>query len=139
MGAPATPLQDLGKLLLRLSIGGTLIFHGINKVANGIGFIHQTVAAHGLPDFVSYGVYAGEVLGPLLVIVGLFSRIGGLLIAANMVFATVLVRSAALTSLNPQGGAWALELEALFFLGGLAILCLGAGRFSLSRGSSALD
>ena len=115
MGAPATGIQDFGKLLLRLTIGGNLVLHGIHKVRSGIDFIHQAVGARGLPDLLSYGVFVGEVVGPLLILVGLFSRLGGLFVAINMVFAVYLAKTAALGELTAQG-AWGVELDSLYFL-----------------------
>ena len=55
--------EDLGKLVLRLTVGGLLLFHGIHKLLNGIAPIKAMVAAHHLPDAIAYGVYLGEVSG----------------------------------------------------------------------------
>ena len=78
----------------------------------------------------SYGVYLGEVLAPILVILGLFSRLGALIIIANMLFVFGLVHMADLLTLSKTGG-WTLELQGFFLFTGLAVLLLGAGRFSL--------
>ena len=40
---------DLGKLIIRLTLGGLMLFHGIAKLLNGIGFIEGELASHGLP------------------------------------------------------------------------------------------
>jgi putative oxidoreductase len=92
------------------------------------------IAAQGLPDWLSYGVYLGEVVGPVLVVVGLLSRIGGLLIAINMIVAVALVvlnKETGLVGLDSFGG-YKLELEAFFLFSGLAVVFLGAGRFSVA-------
>src|SRR3546814_8914957 len=47
-----------------------------------------------------------------------------------MAFAIFLVHMKQLPTLNGQGG-WALELQGMFLVTALAILCLGAGRFSM--------
>lgn len=120
----------LGKLVLRLTVGGLLFLHGIHKLLDGIEPIKHMIAAHGLPDALAYGVYLGEVVGPALVVLGLFSRIGALLIAVDMVVAVVLVGMGNLIALNSMGG-YALEVEAFYFFGAIAILLLGAGGFSL--------
>ncbi len=68
---------DLGKLIVRLTLGGLLLFHGIAKLLNGIGFIEGQLASHGLPTILAYGVYiGGEVIAPLMVILGYQTRIG---------------------------------------------------------------
>ena len=75
---------DLGKLIIRLTLGGLMLFHGIAKLLNGIGFIEGELASHGLPTFLAYGVYVGEIIAPLMVILGYQTRIGALLIIFNM-------------------------------------------------------
>ncbi len=120
----------LGKALLRITIGGLILMHGVHKLLNGIAPIKQAMAAHGLPELLAYGVYLGEIVGPLLVIAGLFTRIGGLLIVANMIVAMLLVHAGMLLSIGPMGG-YALELQACYLLGGVAIVLMGAGGLSL--------
>ena len=120
----------LGKALLRITIGGLILMHGVHKLLDGIAPIEQAMTSHGLPELLAYGVYLGEIVGPLLVIAGLFARIGGLLIAADMIVAIVLMRAGMLLSIGPMGG-YALELEACYLIGGLAIVLMGAGSLSL--------
>ncbi|MCC7422498.1 MAG: DoxX family protein [Planctomycetaceae bacterium] len=62
--------DDTGKLLLRLMIGGLMLFHGVFKVQNGIGKLSELVVARGLPSALTYGVHVGEVLAPLMIILG---------------------------------------------------------------------
>ena len=121
----------LGKLVLRLVLGGVVLLHGIAKLRNGVGFIEGVLTSHGLPAFIAYGAYVGEVLGPLLLLAGFYARIGALLIAANMVFAIALVHLGQLGQLNDQGG-WAIELQALMFFGAIASMFLGPGKPSLN-------
>ncbi len=122
--------EDIGKLVLRLALGVLMLLHGISKVVNGVDGIVGMVTGLGLPAAVAYGVYLGEVVGPLLVIVGLYTRVGALLIAGNMLFALLLAHRAELFTLAPTGG-WALELQGMFLFGAVAALLLGAGRFSV--------
>ncbi|OZI34449.1 GntR family transcriptional regulator [Bordetella genomosp. 10] len=122
--------DDAGKLILRLVLGILILLHGISKMTHGVGFIVNLVHEHGLPSFVAYLVYIGEVIAPILIIVGIFTRIGGLIIAVNMLFAFGLVHTSQLFQINSQGG-WQLELQGMYLAAGLAIALLGAGRFSL--------
>jgi putative oxidoreductase len=124
---------DLGKLILRVTVGGLLLFHGMHKLLNGIEPIKAMVAAHNIPDAVAYGVYLGEIVGPVMVILGLFSRLGGALIVINMAMAVALAGMGQLFAFNAMGG-YALELEALFLFGGLSVMLLGAGRYSVGGG-----
>ncbi|MGB9430420.1 MAG: DoxX family protein [Gammaproteobacteria bacterium] len=123
--------DDLGKLLLRLTVGVLLILHGTHKIFAGPHEIIEMVTVHHWPAFVAYGVYLGEVLGPLLVILGLYARIGGLLILIDLIVAVLLVHGVNIFHLNGSGG-WIIELELFYGLGGLAILLLGAGKYSVA-------
>lgn len=123
--------DDLGKLLLRLTIGVLLILHGIHKIFAGPHEIIEIVGVNHWPAFTAYGVYLGEVLGPLLVIFGFFTRLGGLLIFIDLIIAVLLTRGGHVWQLGGNGN-WAIELEALFGLGGLAIALLGAGKYSVT-------
>ncbi len=126
----SSTLEDLGKLILRLAIGVLILFHGWAKLMHGIGSIEGMMAARGLPAFFAWGVYIGEVVAPLLLIVGLYARLGALLVAANMVVAFLLVHTTHVFQLSGSGG-WRLELQAMYFFGAVAVAMLGAGRFSL--------
>jgi len=122
--------DNAGKLVLRLAIGILLLLHGLAKLANGISGISGMVAAHGWPAFVAYGVYVGEVLAPILLILGIFTRPAALVAAVNMIVAILLAHKAQIFSLSTTGG-WSLELQGLFLFGSIAIALLGAGRYSL--------
>ena len=65
--------EDLGKLILRLTVAGMILFHGIAKILDpsSLGFIEGMLSGFGLPSFIAYGVYVGEVIGPVMVILGL--------------------------------------------------------------------
>jgi putative oxidoreductase len=130
-----TQIEDLGKALLRFAIGGLLLVHGVTKLQNGIGFVEQMVAQAGLPHIVAYGVYLGEIVAPVFVIAGVFTRPAALVIAFDLAAAIFMARKADLMEVS-QGGGWAIETEMLFLLGGLAIACLGAGRLALARPSA---
>jgi len=123
-------MDDLGKLVLRVTLGALLLFHGVDKLIGGIDPIVGMVAARGWPALLAWGVYAGEVLGPLLVILGLFTRLGALLILGNMLMALLLVHSGHFLMLTETGG-WRLELQAFYLLTALAVLLLGPGEHSL--------
>ena len=86
--------ESVGKLLLRLTLGGLILMHAIAKQTGGISFITDMVTGAGLPAFVAYGVYLGEFVAGLMLIAGWYSRIGAGLIAIDMLFAIGLVHGA---------------------------------------------
>lgn len=130
--------EDTGRLVLRLAIGGLMLFHGVSKLSHGVARIGDNLARHGLPRFVSLGVYVGEVIAPLLLIAGIGTRPAAAIVAFNMVVAIALSHPADVFKLG-TGGAWAVELPMLYMLGAIAIALLGAGKFSVSRGKGRWD
>lgn len=133
-------MQDTGKLILRLTLAGLILFHGINKILHGIAFMtgpSGPLAAMHLPTFIAYGVYIGEVVAPIFIIIGLWTRIAALVVAFNMVMAIGMAAWRLAPTLS-RGGGWGLELEAFYLLTALTIFFLGAGEFSVSRGKGKL-
>ena len=124
--------QDLGKLILRLALGILVLLHGIGKLMGGVAGIVGMVEGAGLPGVIGYGALIGEVLGPLMLILGFYGRIGAALIAINMLFAIGLAHMGELTTITEQGG-WALELQGMFLFGAIAVSLLGPGRFSVNQ------
>jgi len=123
--------DDIGKLILRVALGGSILLHGIAKLSGGVSGIEGMLTANGLPAFLAYGAYIGEVVAPLLVIAGWYSRVGGALIAINMLFALGLAHQAELLTLNQSGG-WSLELQGMFLFAAVAVAFFGPGRFSVN-------
>lgn len=123
--------DGVGKLILRLALGGLILLHGIAKLKGGIGFITDTVTGAGMPAFFAYAVYIGEVVAPLLVIAGWYSRIGAAIIGINMLFAIGLVHRAEFFTLNQSGG-WALELQGMFLFGAIALALMGPGHYRVN-------
>ncbi len=122
--------EDIGKLILRFSIAALMLFHGFSKLFNGIDGIKFLVTNAGLPEFVAYGVYMGEVVFPILIILGLFTRISSLFFALTMVFAIFLAHSSELFVLEETGGLL-IELPLIYLLASISIMFIGAGKYSL--------
>jgi putative oxidoreductase len=129
---------DLGKLLLRLMLGSLLLLHGVAKIHNGVAGIVDRVGRSGAPSELGYLVYVGEVLAPLLLIAGLWTRAGALIVAVNMVVAVLMAHPSQLDELSRSGG-WALELQGFYFFTAVAIMLLGAGKLSVGGANGKLN
>jgi putative oxidoreductase len=125
--------EQFGKLVLRLGLGGLVLFHGVHVLLTGLDPVKAMLLAHKLPEALAYGVYFGEIVGPVLIILGLFTRIGAFLIALEVLGLVVLSGIPQIVTILPEGG-YALETEALYFAAALTVMLLGAGRISLGRG-----
>ncbi len=123
---------DLGKLVLRVAFGGMLLPHGIHKIIYGIDNIIAMVVAHGMPAMIAYGVYIGEVLAPILLILGILVRPSALVLSFTMVFAWLITKPELIFTIDKVGG-WGLEVMAVFFFAGLAIALLGGGRYGITK------
>jgi putative oxidoreductase len=124
------PTDDVGKLVLRVLLAVLLLFHGVSKLIGGVGFVTGMLEKAGLPTALGYLVYIGEVVAPLLMLVGLFTRAAALVVVINMIVALLLVHTSQFFSLNQTGG-WALELQGMYLGSALVVAMLGAGRFSI--------
>ncbi len=124
--------DDTGKLLLRLAVGGLMLFHGLHKGIDGVGGIAGMLVAKGLPGFIAYGVLVGEVIAPILIILGILTRPAALVLAFTMVVAWLMVGTGKTFALDAVG-AWAIESLVYFFVGALAVAFLGAGRYAVVR------
>lgn len=127
---PITSNEDLGKLVLRTAIALLMLFHGVSKLIGGVDFITGMVAKMGLPSALGYLVYIGEVVAPLLILFGIWTRAAALVLVANMIVAVLLVHTAEFFTLSQSGG-WALELQGFYFASAIAVALIGAGRFSV--------
>lgn len=122
--------DDTGKLVLRVALGVLILLHGIAKLSSGVGFISGQLAANGLPGVLAYLVFVGEILAPVLLIAGIYTRPAAWIVVINMLVAIWLVHTKELFALGKQGG-WALELQGMFLFAAVAVAFMGAGRFSV--------
>lgn len=112
--------------ILSFGLGVLMLFHGIDKLSNGVEHIVKMLSGAGLPyaEYVVYGVYVGEIIAPLLLIFGQYIRISGAIIAFNMLVAILLVHSDAIFTLGKHG-AWSIEVPLLYLIAGLTLALWG--------------
>ena len=124
--------DDIGKLILRLTLGLLILFHGVAKLISGVDPIAGMLQGAGLPAFMAYGVLIGEVVAPILLIIGFYARVGAAVIAINMVFAILLAHAGEIFTLGPQGG-WQLELQGMFLFTAVALVFTGPGAIAVNQ------
>ncbi|MEN9337143.1 MAG: hypothetical protein RLZZ500_2130 [Bacteroidota bacterium] len=120
--------HHLGLMILRLFVGGLMLFHGIAKVEHGIDFIKEAAGP------LAYGVYFGELLAPLAIVLGYRTRLAALVFAINCIAAIVIAHSTEVLRLNEYGG-YALELLMLYIVGAITLFFTGGGVFAVSVNS----
>ena len=127
----ALPLADANTLAIQ-TVGKSFAL-GLQLAAPVVAFSLIFNIATGLIGRVMPQFQVFFVATPLMVLLGLFARIGGALIAVNMLAAVFLAGMAQATAFNAMGG-YALELEAFYFWSAVAVMLLGSGRFSIAGG-----
>lgn len=126
--------NDLGLLLIRLALGFLMLLHGIAKLTHGVDFLGDIFKNLGLPSFFAYSVYIGEVIAPVLIIIGYRTRLAALVFAFTMVVAVGMAHASDIFKLSETGG-WALELQGLYFFGAITLFFTGAGKYAASTNS----
>ena len=121
---------DLAKLLLRISLGMLILFHGIHKLIYGISGVEAILTAHGLPVFFAYGVYMGELIAPIFIILGLYARVAAGVLVFNMLAAIYLAYGFSFTTSKYGGLAW--ETPLLFLIMSLLVVLLGSGKYAVN-------
>ncbi|CAM1353131.1 DoxX family protein [Tenacibaculum halocynthiae] len=125
---------EIGTLIQRVSIGLLILFHGIANMNSNYSFIKSLLNGLSLPEFFSYGVFIGEVVAPVLIIIGYRAKLASLFLTLNMFIAILMAHASEIFSINQYGG-WAIELQALYLFGALVIVFLGAGKYAISTNS----
>lgn len=127
--------QDAALLIIRLAVGLLIILHGYANLISGYAFIGSVMENAGLPAFFAYGAFMGEIVAPVLLIIGYRARIASLVLAFTMLVAILLAHAGDIFALNQFGG-WAIELQAFYLFGGLAIFTAGAGKHAVSTSNN---
>ncbi len=124
--------EDIGKLILRVSVSILMLFHGYAKVSHGVDKIAENLVKNGFPEFFAYGVYLGEIVLPILIIIGLFTRLAALGMGVTMCFAIYLVFADKLFMINNHG-APVIESPLLYLILAIVIFFIGAGKYSMDE------
>lgn len=125
---PAT--LDLGLLLLRAAVGGTLIAHGLQKLlVFTLPGVVDSFTGMGIPfaPVVAPAVAAIELIGGSLIVLGIGTRVAGLLAAAAMLGAIVTAHAGS-GFFSADGG---FELPLLIACAAVALVLTGPGRLSV--------
>jgi putative oxidoreductase len=133
---------DLGLLLLRFAIGGTIFAHGVQKVFGmwgypGIGEFTRSVEQLGYqqPSTLAWVVAVTELVAGGFVVLGLITPLAAAALLSIKIN-TVLVKLAGGFFIASQAGAGAVELDVVLGIGAAALVFTGPGRIALDNGRS---
>lgn len=102
--------QQLATLLLRIMLGASFLIHGLSKFQGGVDNTAAWFDSIGLPGGLAYVVAIIEVLGGILMILGIATRYVAIAFVAIMLGAIFSVKAANGFLGNDQGTGYELEL-----------------------------
>jgi putative oxidoreductase len=122
--------RDISWPLIRVTVGGTLLVHGINRATIPLGHAAQEMAKNGLQPALLFAALAliNETVGAACVALGLFTRV----FAASIAIELAIISS----MFFHNGYAWSKHGWEFVFLWGLIFLAIalrGGGPYSLDR------
>ncbi|MDQ0971327.1 putative oxidoreductase [Neobacillus niacini] len=123
--------NEIGALILRVTLGALFLIHGLVKVQGGIENIVGWFESIGLPGFLAYGVALLEIAGGIALIIGLATRLVSALFALLMIGATVKVKLA--VGLLGNGQMAGYELDLAFLAIAIYLVINGSKLLSVSQ------
>ena len=127
--------QDFSRLLLRVTVGVLILFHTY-AVVMGEQAIRTTLMAWGLPVALAWTAVLFEGVAPIMVILGIYARIGAWAMTfwMAMAFALAHILQGHLWMLADNGVGLRAEAPLFFFVCSLVVALQGAGRYGLNIG-----
>jgi putative oxidoreductase len=121
-------LKPLALLLLRFALGVIFVYHGLPKLTHSEQWV-QNFHHMGFPGFFAYIAGVLETFSGAILMVGLFTRIAGLLLAIEMAVALVKVHGLITHPANVHVYEFPLSLCVGLFV----LATVGAGPISFDR------
>lgn len=123
--------NEIGALILRVTLGALFLIHGIVKFQGGIENIVGWFESIGLPGFMAYGVALLEIIGGVSLIIGLATRFVTALLALLMIGATLKVKLS--VGLLGNGQMAGYELDLAFLAMAVYLLINGSKLLAVSQ------
>ncbi|MFD1775028.1 DoxX family protein [Paenibacillus rhizophilus] len=128
-------MKNTVTILMRVVLGVLFLAHGISKLQMGLGNVAGWFESIGVPGFLAYVVAAVELIGGVMLILGLFTRYVSVVLIAVLVGAVFTAKLSAGLLGNGQSAGY--ELDLAFIL--IALYLAVAGRTGLSLDSALFD
>lgn len=122
----------LAPVTARVIVGGMMFFHGLDKLNSGVSGFAGGLAKKGVPLEVvaAWGVTLLELVGGLMLVVGLLSRVIAALMTVELIFAVALFTGSK-GLIGEQGVGF--ERDLAYIAAFLVVVLLGPGRPSLDH------
>jgi putative oxidoreductase len=123
--------NEIGALILRVTLGSLFLIHGIVKFQGGIENIVGWFESIDLPGFMAYGVALVEIIGGVALIIGLATRFISALFAILMIGAILKVKLSVGLLGNSQMAGY--ELDLAFLVIAIYLVINGSKVLSVSQ------
>ena len=117
-------LTQYGPFPLRILAGIAFIAHGLPKLSNISGTEHFFANMVGLPAWLALPIGLLEVVGGIVLLLGLLTRIASILLMAEMIGSTIVAKL-------PKGFVGGYELDLLLMALTISLILTGPGRLSI--------
>ncbi|MEM7551613.1 MAG: DoxX family protein [Bacteroidota bacterium] len=125
------PNIDLASLILRVSLGGMFFLHGIGKpFVVGMEKVTLGFIEKGFPEWTAYFSSVIEILGGLMLVLGLYTRLGSLLLIPITIGILVYHFPNGWVFHN-SGGGW--EYPQLMLISLIVTFFLGSGKYGIKK------
>jgi putative oxidoreductase len=133
--SPLNRLAEFAPLVVRVIVGVIMSAHGWQKLMGGPANFAGGLAQLGvpLPGLMAWVVTLVELVGGILLIVGLFSRLVALLLTIEFIVAILTVKIHVGLIAPPNSAYSGAELDLALIAGFLVVLLTGPGRISLDH------
>jgi putative oxidoreductase len=127
--------DDLAKLITRLTVAVLILLHTW-AVVHGEQAIRDTLAIWGLPLGLAWTAVIFEGIAPIMVILGVYARIGAWMMTFWMVMAFLMahITTGHIFEMGPLGVGWRVESPFFFLALSFVVALQGAGRYGLNIG-----
>lgn len=123
---------DFGLLVLRITFAILTIMHGWFHLTTGTERVRGMLSSMELPEVLAYGVLIGELVAPVLILVGYYTRWASVIAVINFIATIAIGHPAEIFKLTPTGGS-AIELNLLYMVIPLALIFTGAGKYAINK------
>ena len=138
LGAVYDQSRDVGWLLVRLTAGGFLLIHGLQKLTGTTiaAFAANSLARRGIEPALplAYLVYFMETIGALGIMLGLFTRLFAAMAVVHFIIIIAFAQWATGFPWNRPGGGW--EYPAFWAIALVVQALIGDGAFAFTRTES---
>jgi putative oxidoreductase len=133
--ALAATREDIAKAIVRITVSALILLHTW-AVINGEQAIRDTLMRWDLPVGLAWTAVIFEGIAPVMVILGVYARVGAWMMTFWMVMAFLLahIDTGHIFQLAESGVGWRVEGPFFFLALSLAVALQGAGRFGLNIG-----